>query len=255
MNEDAQQARQIVGAGTPAEAWEAWSGLAALPVVNAGSLVGEKGRAVIVAPHPDDEILGCGGLLRQLAALGRDLLLISVTDGTGSHPGSMLWPPERLAQERPKESADALRLMGLASVPVLRAGFIDTRVADDEAALTAWMNDVLRPGDTVITTWRGDGHPDHEATGRACARAALAMSCRMIEMPIWAWHWAVPGDSRIPWASAARLALSEEDLACKRAAMTAHVSQVTSDADTGAGPVLTPHTLQRLLRSDEVLFL
>jgi LmbE family N-acetylglucosaminyl deacetylase len=33
---------------------------------------------------------------------------------------------------------------------------------------------LLKPGDLLLTTWRGDGHCDHEAAGRACAQAAQA---------------------------------------------------------------------------------
>jgi hypothetical protein len=45
-------------------------GLADLPVTIAAQLVPPNSRAVIVAPHPDDEVLACGGLLQQLHAQG-----------------------------------------------------------------------------------------------------------------------------------------------------------------------------------------
>ncbi|EPM97523.1 hypothetical protein A259_30857, partial [Pseudomonas syringae pv. actinidiae ICMP 19070] len=73
--------------GTPLAAWNASARLRALPAITADLLVPPNCRAVIIAPHPDDEILGCGGLMSQLAQLQRNLLLISVTDGTASHPG------------------------------------------------------------------------------------------------------------------------------------------------------------------------
>ncbi|WP_206335397.1 PIG-L family deacetylase, partial [Pseudomonas viridiflava] len=76
------------GRGTPLEAWDASEKLGALAAIMAGLLVPPNCRAVIITPRPDDEVLGCGGLMRQLAQLERTLLLISVTDGTASHPGS-----------------------------------------------------------------------------------------------------------------------------------------------------------------------
>src|SRR5690606_16204888 len=45
-------------------------------------------RITVIAPHPDDESLGCGGLIAALAADGRAVQVVFVTDGAGSHPNS-----------------------------------------------------------------------------------------------------------------------------------------------------------------------
>ncbi|WP_164662932.1 PIG-L family deacetylase, partial [Pseudomonas viridiflava] len=92
---------------------------------------------VIIAPHPDDEVLGCGGLMRQLAQLERTLLLISVTDGTASHPGSPLWPVQRLSSTRPQESAEALERLEIPRdrLEWIRGEFQDGDVATDEDRL------------------------------------------------------------------------------------------------------------------------
>ena len=80
-----EQERRIEGCGTPDEEWQAWPGLAELPPVSARQLVPGSARAVVVAPHPDDEILACGGLLQLLAQQGSEVLLVAVTDGDASH--------------------------------------------------------------------------------------------------------------------------------------------------------------------------
>ena len=101
--------------------------------------------------------------------------LISVTDGSASHPGSERWPVERLSVVRPQESAEALRRLGLPlhSLKWLRGGFADSQVAARETAIGAtFIERHLRPNDVVFTTWREDGHCDHEAVGRASAEAA-----------------------------------------------------------------------------------
>lgn len=92
----------IVGQGTPLQHWQASSKMAELPHISVEQLVPDGHRAVIIAPHPDDEVLGCGGLMQGLAALGRPIQLISVTDGSASHPGSRRWPVERLSVVRPR---------------------------------------------------------------------------------------------------------------------------------------------------------
>ncbi len=168
--------------------------MAELPLISVEQLVPEGHRAVIIAPHPDDEVLGCGGLLQGLAALGRALQLISVTDGSASHPGSRRWPVERLSVVRPQESAQALHRLGLPlhSLKWLRAGFTDSQVAARETQLVEFIQRYLKPNDVVFTTWREDGHCDHEAVGRASAKAAQAVGATLYELPVWTWHWATP---------------------------------------------------------------
>lgn len=249
--------RRIEGAGTPDQLWQEWGGLATLPAVSAGELVPsgpDRARAVIVAPHPDDEVLACGGLLQLLAGLGREVLLVAVTDGDASHPGSTLWPQERLRRERPAESARAMAALGWPQPAWQRLQLPDGGVAPHAEALRAMLEALLRPGDTVLATWRLDGHPDHEACGWASAGAASNCGARLVEMPVWGWHWAAPGDARVPWHRARRLDLPAEVLARKRAAAACFASQLQPDPSTGQGPIVAPASLQRLLHPYEIYF-
>jgi LmbE family N-acetylglucosaminyl deacetylase len=247
----------ITGSGTSLHAWNTSRKLAQLPVISADMLVPLNSRAVIIAPHPDDEVLGCGGLMRQLAQLQRPLLLISVTDGSASHPGSHTWPPQRLSAVRPQESAEALRRLELPlhSLQWIRGGFDDTQVAAQEDRLAQFLERYLRPSDVVFTTWALDGHSDHEAVGRASARAAQAVGAQCHEVPIWAWHWADPEDERLPWDRARKLLLDPTTIARKRHAVHAFASQLEGDPQIGLDPVLPPTALERLLQTFEVIFL
>ena len=250
------KANPIVGQGTPLRAWQGSARVAGLPEVNVAQLVPDGCRAVIIAPHPDDEVLGCGGLLQGLAALGRELLLISVTDGCASHPGSPRWPQQRLREVRPQESAGAIHRLGwhLQRLTRLRGGFSDSQVQARESALTEFIQRHLQPDDVVFTTWREDGHCDHEAVGRASAQAALAVGARLIELPVWTWHWATPEDPRVPWQRARKIALAPAVVARKRHALHAFTSQLEGDPQIDLPPVLPPHVLERLLQPFEVVF-
>jgi LmbE family N-acetylglucosaminyl deacetylase len=250
------KANPIVGQGTSLQQWQGSQQLAQLQSIDILSLVPADARAVIIAPHPDDEILGCGGLLQLLAAAGRPLQLISVTDGSASHPGSARWPVERLSIVRPQESAEALRRLGLPmhSLKWLRGGFTDTRVAAQEKELSAFIESHLRPGDVVFTTWREDGHSDHEAVGRASADAAQRVGAICHELPVWTWHWATPEDAVVPWQRARKILLSPAQIARKRHAVHAFASQLEGDPDAGLAPVLAPYVIDRLLQPFEVVF-
>ncbi len=250
------KANPIVGQGTPLRAWQGSTQVAGLPLISVQELVPEGHRAVIVAPHPDDEVLGCGGLLQGLAALGRDLQLVSVTDGCASHPGSSRWPAQRLGRVRAQESAEALQRLGLPvrRLPWLRGGFADSQVHQREDELCEFIQRNLQPRDVVFTTWREDGHCDHEAVGRACARAARAVGAHLVELPVWTWHWATPEDPRVPWHRARKIALAPQALARKRHALHAFTSQLEGDPQVDLPPVLPPYVLERLLQPFEVVF-
>lgn len=247
----------IVGQGTPLHLWQTSSHLAQLAVIDILELVPDGSRAVIVAPHPDDEVLGCGGFLQLLAAAGRPLQLISVTDGSASHPGSRRWPVERLSAVRPQESVEALRRLGLPlhSLKWLRGGFTDSQVSARETELAGFIERHLSANDVVFTTWREDGHCDHEAVGRATAAAVQRVGATLHELPVWTWHWATPEDNLVPWQRARKILLPPPLVARKRHAIHAFASQLEGDPHIGLPPVLAPYVIDRLLQPFEVVFL
>lgn len=247
--------RAIEGAGTSEADWLRWLDRRRLPEAAPEALVPPGCRAVVVAPHPDDEVLSVGGLFGHLHRLGRDLLVVAATDGTGSHDGSPLWPPERLARERPLETEEALRRLGLsAACEVRRLGLPDGGLMRSRGVLAERVAALLRTGDVVFTTWRFDGHPDHEATGQACAAVAACMGVKLVEVPVWAWHWAAAGDARLPWSRARRVPLDADTARRKAEAVDAFRSQLLPDGSTGAGPILRSTTVERARRPFEVVF-
>lgn len=249
--------RRIEGRGTPSAAWQAWSGLTNLPPVSAAELVPAHRRAIIVAPHPDDEVLACGGLLQHLHAQGTRTVLLAVTDGSASHPGSSAYSPADLARLRPKETEAALQALGLQgpnAPQVVRARLRDGQVSANMEQLHNLLLQLLRPDDVVFVTLRQDGHPDHEACGMAAALAARSCRATLVEMPVWSWHWAEPGDRRVPWQRAHRLELSAEVLQRKQKAAACFQTQLQADATTGQEAVLGPHVLERLLQPYEIYF-
>ncbi len=232
--------------GTDERSWAAWPWLSALSGGGLARLAGVT-SAVIVAAHPDDEVLGAGGLISMLAASRARLRLVAVTDGEGSHRGH--GSPAALARRRTGETAAAMRALGARAAEVIRLRLPDSGLAAREDELAGALGPLVAGFDLCLAPWDHDMHPDHEAAGRAARRAgAKALYC----FPVWMWHWAAPADPRVPWDRALRVPLPPRAASRKRAAITCFASQ-TEDRGHGLGPVLAPGMIAHFTRPMEVL--
>jgi LmbE family N-acetylglucosaminyl deacetylase len=234
--------------GTDEQTWLSGSRLGALLPFQQR----RPGRLIVVAPHPDDEVLAAGGLLQQMQQAGVETVLVAVTDGEASHPGGGIQGHDLIAR-RIEERRVALRRLGCGSVRVERLCLPDGSVAEQSQYLTDELSRLLRPDDLCVAPWRSDGHPDHDATGRAAIAAACLSGARVLEYLVWAWHWATPDDAFIPWGRCRRLDLPRRQIARKRWATYAFTSQIrTLDNDDAGPPVLTDSVLRRFWRPFEV---
>ena len=245
--------RLIQDAGTPEDAWQRWLRARPPMLLCDASWLLDAARVVVVAPHPDDEVLACGGLLAMRAARAAEVLIVAVTDGEASHGSAPGPSADALARRRRAERSSGLQRLGLADAALHRCGLPDGRVERHEQQLAAGLASLLRAGDVVIASWRLDGHPDHDATGRAAASACAGAACRLVEAPIWMWHWASPDDERVPWQRLAALPIEPLALRRKQAALAAHASQLTARS-AALGPVLDMAICSRARRSCEYFF-
>lgn len=227
--------------GTEEDAWAAWPELRRLPVAHPRAWR----SVVVVAAHPDDEVLGVGGTMAMLAAGGVRLRLIAVTDGEGSHPAA---DPAVTARTRAAESATALDRLGARNIEVVRLRLPDTGLAGREEELVDILREQCGGFEVCLAPWEGDAHADHEAAGRAARRAGQ----NVLTYPIWMWHWAQPGDQRVPWRRASQVVLPGDVATRKQAAIQAFTSQLT-DREGGAAPVVPPGVLAHFTRRQEVL--
>ncbi|WP_160010494.1 bifunctional PIG-L family deacetylase/class I SAM-dependent methyltransferase [Nocardioides sp. AX2bis] len=243
-------------AGTPATAWRAdprWAALLDGTGRPADDPLAEVDRVVVLAAHPDDETLGAGGLLATAHARGLTVSVVVATLGEASHPRSPTHTPAQLAERRARESHAAVATLAPGCVPLL-LGLPDGGVADHEDTVTTAVVDVVGDGrrTLVVAPWRRDGHPDHEAVGRAGAAAAVRCGADLREYAVWFWHWASPVDA--PWHRFTALPLGPAAVAAKAAAVRAHRTQVESLSDRPGDEVLLgPDLLAHAAGNVEVL--
>ncbi|MGJ7908036.1 PIG-L deacetylase family protein [Actinopolyspora sp. H202] len=210
------------------------------------------GRIVVVAAHPDDECLALGGVLQELRRLPGELRIVVATDGEAAYPELHGADRAELARTRRRELHAALRVHGLATVPVTWLGLPDSALISHEEALSDRLRALLTGATATVAPWPRDPHPDHQAVGRATARTRPPRS-RMWSYPIWMWHWMHPDEEVIPWRRAVLHRLSPARQDRKNAALAEFVSQLVPPPGIG-GAVLPPEVLAHFGRGVEVLF-
>ncbi|NOT32524.1 MAG: glycosyltransferase [Planctomycetes bacterium] len=130
-------------------------------------------RVLVVAPHPDDEVFGCGGMLAWHGRLGATVRILVLSDGAAGDPGHR---DERIVETRRRESRAAGAVLGFSDYRFLDLcdGHLGT-VVDLHARIARELEE-FQP-ELVYGPSPQELHPDHRATSRALI-AALARGPR-----------------------------------------------------------------------------
>lgn len=213
-------------------------------------LLGAADAVVVVAAHPDDETLAAAGLLAAAGRAGLPATVVVATSGEASHPGSPTYRPEQLAALREEEVRQAVaRVHPGADLRLL--ALPDSRLADHEDELGRALAQLVGPRTLVAAPWRHDGHADHEAAGRVAARVVAGAGARLLEYPVWLWHWGTAAD--LDGLDVVCLELDPELQYRKAQALSCHWSQTSAlSPSPGDEALLTPGFLARFARPFEV---
>lgn len=158
--------------------------------------------ALVFAPHPDDETLGCGGTIIRKKAASAALKIVFMTDGSRSH--AALMDEETLRMRRQQEAIAAAETLGVAANDVTFLGFGDGRLGQSQVAAIDRVCTLLKahlPAE-VFVPHPLEPPPDHVVTYQIVMTAIqqLSLSTTVYAYPIWYWrHWpwtGLIGDSR-----------------------------------------------------------
>ena len=200
---------------------------------------------VVVAPHPDDETLGAGGLIADRRAAGIRVTAVCVTNGEASYQDS-----PKLAEIRIVEQQLALETLGVAPRDIVRLNLPDSDVSSYERDLVARLSQLVQPDTLVLAPWVRDWHPDHEACGRAAQQVCLSSGAELVYYLFWTWHQGSP--DWLAGEAVRRFQLSNEQLASKEKALQHHRSQLYRQDGL---PILPTHLLAPAKRAFETYIL
>jgi LmbE family N-acetylglucosaminyl deacetylase/protein-L-isoaspartate O-methyltransferase len=202
-------------------------------------------NCLVLAPHQDDESLGCGGLIAYLTANGKKVSVIFTTDGSASHLNSVSFPKEKLAALRNQEALQALEILGVLKDQVTFYHGKDSGLeAEGEEGFTEHVERLkldiskLQP-ELILVPYELDPHRDHRATWQMLVKATDGLrgfSPIIWEYPIWLYQNAVQED--LPSLKGGELKSFDVQsyINQKEQAIAAHLSQTTdliSDDPTG----------------------
>lgn len=148
--------------------------------------LGNPRHVLVIAPHPDDEVIGAGLLIHSLRQRGVQVSVLVVSDGSASHAGSMRWPRTRLVVERKRETKRAMKRLRVVASQISFLGFPDSNLTGvAEQCRRAVQREIARRPhlDLVIGPALDDDHPDHRTVAAAMMRSRC--SARQLAYRVW----------------------------------------------------------------------
>lgn len=189
---------------------------------------------LVLAPHPDDESIACGGLLLAARDAGAARRVITFTDGD-NNPWPQRWVEKRWridaaararwGARRRAESGNALDALGVAANERVFLGYPDTALTSlilrDTSGIVSTVSEQFAKFKPTLIAFPvlADRHPDHSAVHIAARLASLGIesSARLLA-------YRVHGED--PSATAAAVGLSDSQREIKRNAIASHRTQM-----------------------------
>ncbi|MFI5678193.1 PIG-L family deacetylase [Streptomyces cellulosae] len=155
----------------------------------------EAPRVLVFSPHPDDEVIACGGTTSRLVAEGAQVGVVFATDGAMSHSAVLDIhkdpTPEELIQIRRQEALTAGKAMGVREESVRFLDYPDTRLADHLPQFRRDVLEILREHRTVTQVYLPheirELNADHRLTGETVVSclAELGMDPDIYRYVVW----------------------------------------------------------------------
>ncbi len=144
---------------------------------------------LILAPHPDDEVFGCGGFIAQQVAEGNAPHVIVLTGGGGSHRGCCSTSESDIISARRKLTHKAISVLGLPESHLHELDFTDGDISEGNAAEKKKLESLISEinPDVILVPHHGEGWSDHLAVRDLGIE--LANNAEIYEYCVWMWYY------------------------------------------------------------------
>lgn len=149
-------------------------------------------KIVVIAPHPDDEVMGCAGLIQALVERGTPPHVIILTGGEGSHRPCCKISEDRIITERRHFALSTAALLGIPKSNIHFLAYPDEHIAFEcsETKVLKELIEKLSPEAILVPHW-GEVMPDHIQTAEIIKNLMINKNVSIYEYCVWMWYFNV----------------------------------------------------------------
>lgn len=195
-------------------------------------------NVAIIAPHPDDEVIGCAGLIQALAKRGTPPHVIILTGGEGSHRFCCDIPAEQIIKERRTLSLKVADTLGLPSSYVYFLDYPDEHILmnHSETEKLQELLSLLSPNVVFLPHCR-EGMPDHVNSAKIVKELMKDKKVSIYEYCVWMWYYNV---WNLDYKKAYVLNMSHEMHQCKLKAIEQYITPLAPCGNPWSGVLPKP---------------
>lgn len=183
----------------------------------------ETGTSLLfIAPHPDDEVIGCAGLIQRSLKKGKEAYVVILTGGEGSHNGCCQIAPQELIDMRRGLASKINKELGVASENLFFLDYPDGSIKY-ELRETDRLNRLIKQicPDSILIPHAGEGWNDHIQAGNIVKRLTIDNTdIQLYEYCVWFWYY---NTWKIDWKNAQLLTMTKEELSRKNDAINQYI--------------------------------
>lgn len=224
-----------------------------------------KKKVIVFAPHPDDEILGCGGTIARKLSEGYDVSIVFMTDGRNTYLklfGITSEPtPLKLKEIRKEEAKRAAKVLGLQEENLLFLDIEDGMLEKNEGRVQEKVIEILSKASPaeVYFTYEKDFNTDHRVTNHIVENSITKLCLHTMKYQ----YSIVQKYARISPLKDTLFDLLKHHLIhvniskflpLKKMAIKKYTSQITILSSKQEKPVLESSFLKRFLKNEETFF-
>jgi LmbE family N-acetylglucosaminyl deacetylase len=153
----------------------------------------EDGNILVIAPHPDDDVLGAGGTMAAAAQQGMGVFAVYITDGRGSPRMNLMISDEEMAAQRKKEALSALKTTGAVGGFFLekQSGELTGEAQKETEEILIRILEWLRPREVFLPE-PYERHPTHQRCtqiGLQALRRTPGLKSNLLGYSLWGSFW------------------------------------------------------------------
>lgn len=147
---------------------------------------------LVIAPHADDETLGCAAVILKARKAGQPVRIVIVTDGRFSAQSSIMTPDE-IAALRREEAPRACAVLGVTSENIVFLPFTDCEAEEDKEKISSALLQQIKDfaPQHIFSPYGVDLHPDHQTIAAVVNNLVKSgnITCPVYQYPIWFWNF------------------------------------------------------------------